>query len=199
MRFVRHAVVVAVGLLFMAGLAPPASGTADVIVVKDFDFTPAAYVGILGGAVQWDNNVGPSMHEPVQDAPLNLWKRPVINVGSSSTPINLFDVGTFAYHCAIHPFMHGTVQVPVTTNITSGSVGDVIRINVATQAHPNFTFDVARKIGSGTWTTFKTGVTHDWVSMRANAAGTYRFKALLVRIRTKAVSGWSPSAAVTIS
>jgi plastocyanin len=202
MRFVRHAIAASVGLVIVAGLVPPAIGSPDVIQVQDYAFTPASYRGTLGGVVQWNNvgsGVGAHAHQPAQNSPLKLWKTAAILAGSDSAPIDLVDAGTFAYHCLIHPFMTGTVKVPVTTDVTTGTVGTVMRVTFATAAHLNLTFDVERKIGTGAWKIFKTGVKGNAVSLKATTKAVYLFRARVVRIKNQAKSGWSPAATVTIS
>ena len=114
--------------------------------------------------------------------------------------MTLFAAGTFRYHCAIHPFMKATIQVPVTTDISSGGVGDTVTIRVTSRAsHPRFTFNVQRRIDGGTWATFRKGVTGVSVTYKVGRTGTYQFRAQIVRTTTHGASLWSPFATVTIS
>ena len=198
MRSIRSVVVALAGMLLLVGVAPPASGLIPSISMQNYYFSPVPYSGTLGGTVQWHNN-GPSQHQPVQDAPLALWTMMPVASGADSHSVTLFAAGTFAYHCQIHPIMKGTVRVPVTTDISSGAVGATIKITLASRPHPQFTFNVQRRLGTGTWVTFKTGVTALAVTFKATVRGSHQFRAKLLRRSNHAVSLWSPPTTVSIS
>jgi plastocyanin len=199
MRIVRTFVATAAVILVAVGVMPPANaGIVNMLNVHDFVFNPATATIPLGTAADW-TNTGPSTHQPAQDSPLSLWKVPPVMAGNTSNTVTLFAAGTFAYHCQIHPMMKGTIRVPVTTDITTGSVGDTITIGVASRAHPKFTINVQRRLGMGAWVTFKTGVTGLTVTFKATAAGSYQFRAKLIRPATHGASLFSPPATVTIS
>jgi plastocyanin len=199
MRSVRTFVATAAVILIMTGVVPPANaGIVTSLNVHDYAFNPATTTIALGTAADW-TNTGPSMHQPAQNSPLSLWKVPAVMAGHTSNTVTLFAAGTFAYHCQIHPMMHGTIRVPVTTSISTGSVGDTITIGVASRAHPKFTINVQRRLGTGAWMTFKTGVTGLTVMYKATAAGSYQFRAKLIRPAAHAASLFSPPATVTIS
>ncbi len=77
------------------------------VTIKDFMFTPATITVHVGQAVMWRNH-GPSQHTTTSDAA--LWNSGPLDVGATfSQTFN--SPGSFPYHCAIHPFMHGTVVV----------------------------------------------------------------------------------------
>lgn len=91
---------------------PSPSGTTVSIVSGASVLTTAAWspnpVTITAGnAVQWVNNDGIT-HQPVAND--GTWASP--NLAAGGTFSQTFPTaGTYAYHCAIHPNMAGTVTV----------------------------------------------------------------------------------------
>src|SRR5206468_3727263 len=66
-----------------------------------------------GTTVTW-TNMDPFAHTATSDAVQPLFDTGAIAGGATTTPITFADVGTFPYHCQIHPFiqtMHGTITV----------------------------------------------------------------------------------------
>lgn len=200
MRSVRTFMATAAAIVTALALTPAAhAGSAiDQLDVHDFAFNPATSNQLVGGVLDWHNS-GLYTHQPVQNGPLSLWKSKPVMAGHTTATVTMFAAGTFAYHCQIHPNMKGTIRVPVTTNISSGSVGDTITIRLASRSHPKFTFNVQRRLGTGAWVTFKTGVTGLTVTYHATAPGAYQFRAKLLRPAAHAASLFSPPANVTIS
>ena len=93
-------------------------GTSASVTIQDFFFGPSSVTIKAGGTVTW-NNTGPSGHTVTSDAG-------AFNSGTLSPPMGdpyggmtaggtyqmTFPApGTYAYHCAIHPTMHGTITV----------------------------------------------------------------------------------------
>lgn len=77
------------------------------VTIMDFMFMPQTITIHVGQTVMWQNN-GPSMHTSTSDT--GIWNSGTIGVGGTySRTFN--STGTFPYHCAIHPMMHGTVIV----------------------------------------------------------------------------------------
>ena len=199
MRSVRTFVLAATAILVMMGVVPPANaGVVTTLDVHDFAFNPKAIGLVLGTSADWHNSGGYT-HQPTQNSPLSLWKSAPVMPGHTTAAVVLFAAGGFAYHCQIHPQMKGTIRVPVTTDITTGSVGDTITIGVASRTHPKFTINVQRRLGTGAWVTFKTGVTGLSVKYKATAPGSYQFRSKLLRPAAHAASLFSPPATVTIS
>lgn len=77
------------------------------IAISDFQFTPDNITVTLGTKVIWTNN-GPSEHTVTSDT--NVFNSGTIAVGHKWN-YTFNAVGTFPYHCAIHPMMHGVVIV----------------------------------------------------------------------------------------
>jgi plastocyanin len=107
------------GVLFLAVLLGACANTstqngssqpsADVVEVNisDFAFDPAAVSIQVGTTVQWTNNDSVT-HTVTSDDGL-------FDSGNLSTndtfSFTFEEPGTFAYSCAIHPYMAGTIEV----------------------------------------------------------------------------------------
>jgi plastocyanin len=95
----------------VASAVPMASATATGACVGaeiyDFEFEPADLSVSVGTTVTWENE-GPTSHTVTADDG-SFDSTPIVAGASFS---HTFDTaGTFAYHCAIHPEMTGTVTV----------------------------------------------------------------------------------------
>ena len=85
---------------------PGVSGTVDV-TIQNFAFNPPSITIKVGTTVRWTNQDS-ATHSVTSDT--GVWDSG--NVAHGATYSRVFDtVGTFAYHCAIHPSMKGTVIV----------------------------------------------------------------------------------------
>ncbi len=85
---------------------PPPSG-AKAVTISDFAFTPASITIARGSSVTWTNS-GPSTHTVTAgDGSFDSGNLPA---GGKFTH-TFSTTGTFAYHCAIHPQMTGSVVV----------------------------------------------------------------------------------------
>jgi LPXTG-motif cell wall-anchored protein len=85
------------------------------VTIADFSFTPASVTVHVGDKVEWVNN-GPSAHTATADN--GSFNTGVLQKGQSAS-VTFHSPGTFSYHCAIHPFMHGTVVVLANTKASS--------------------------------------------------------------------------------
>ena len=75
--------------------------------IQNLAFGPARLVVSPGTQIIWTNQDG-FQHTTTSDR--GLWDSGPINSGAHFE--HLFKmVGTFTYHCTVHPFMHGTVIV----------------------------------------------------------------------------------------
>jgi plastocyanin len=89
-----------------AGTAEPAARFTTV-TIKDFEFDPATVTVKLGDDVMWTND-GPSIHTVTADD--GSFDSGDLDAGK--TYVHTFTMlGTFDYHCSIHPFMKGQVVV----------------------------------------------------------------------------------------
>jgi plastocyanin len=108
----------AVHRTFVIPLAHAAGAASDTI--SDFQFTPGTITVHVGDSITWTNN-GPSPHTATaSDGSFNTG---TLRKGQSGSH-TFTQAGTFAYICAIHPFMHGTVVVLASAaSSSSGSSG----------------------------------------------------------------------------
>ena len=90
------------------GPAPVAMAAGDpTVTIANFAFQPATLTVTAGDTVTW-NNTDAVSHTSTSDT--GVWdSKPIPSGGTFSFR---FDTpGTFTYHCAIHPQMHGTIVV----------------------------------------------------------------------------------------
>jgi plastocyanin len=105
-------------LLFRASLSPASAQreqsksaespnqTFNVSII-DFAFQPASLTVEVGDTVTWTNS-GAANHTSTSDS--GLWSSGTLAPGQSFS-FTFTSVGSFAYHCAIHPGMTGTIIV----------------------------------------------------------------------------------------
>ena len=188
--FVLTAVLASVLLMVFPAQA------ASVVQVQDFSFSPTPVTVPQGTSVSWHNN-GPSNHTSTSD--IGLWTTTTLTAGTTSTAKAFKAAGVYAYHCAIHSFMHGTVRVPIKVSPASGGPSTVFTITLASGPRAHWSFDVQKKAGAGLWKIWKTGVTSLSVTFRHASPGTWRFRSRLHRNGSPLRTGWSPSKVITIS
>lgn len=101
----------AVALLTLSLLAPGLTGAEDrlagAVRIAEFAFEPATLRVKQGTVVQWVNE-DDEPHTVTSDA--GAFKSPALDKGKSYT-FTFAQKGRFAYHCAIHPQMTGSVVV----------------------------------------------------------------------------------------
>jgi plastocyanin len=99
------ALVAAAALLAL----PIAAVAADQAVsISGFAFHPASVTVNVGDTVTWTNNDGISHTATADDG--STFNTGAISSGASASA-TFNSAGTFAYHCTVHPSMHGTVLV----------------------------------------------------------------------------------------
>ena len=179
--------------------ALPASAATVNISIVDFAFSPGTQKAAMGSTITW-TNTGAANHTSTQDDPLDLWLTGTITP-SHSASTTLTAAGTYAYHCSIHTFMTGKVKVPLTVSPTSGPIATTFTITVATVTAPaGFVYDVQMKTGSGSFITFRRGITTTTTTFHPSVTGTYAFRSRLRDIgSTPGASGYSPAKSITVS
>jgi plastocyanin len=107
-RFVKRGVVLGgVALALALALAPVALAAQHAVKIVGFAFAPDSVTVKVGDSVQWTNGDGTSHTATADDA---SWDTGTI-AGGTSKALTFDTAGTFAYHCAIHSSMHGTLVV----------------------------------------------------------------------------------------
>jgi len=115
MALVTALIVVALALVALPQLTGAQSSGA--VIIKNFTFSPNPVTVSVGATVSWSNQDGVA-HTATSDT--GAFDAGVISPGSTSNGVAFNTPGTFAYHCSIHPFMHGVVIVEAAT-ATAGS------------------------------------------------------------------------------
>jgi len=199
MRLLRRIAVAATGFaLLLALFIPPASGATAQVTVQDFQFSPTPLIVAQGTSLTWHNN-GPHTHTSTGDTPLGLWATGNIAPNTTTAAVLFRAAGSFTYHCSIHPTMTAAVRVPILVAPTTGTTATTFTLTLTSALVAGFTYDVQRRIGTGAWTAYRTGVTTRTTTFMATAAGTYAFRSRLVRTSTHAFSKWSPMKRVTVA
>ena len=113
-RIFRHRVAVMMTLaVLLAGLitigAPTSTAAADTMVtINGFAFTPVMITVPVGTRVVWTNQQMNVPHTVTSDS--GAWDSGTLGTGASFM-FTFNQVGSFPYHCNIHPNMHGMVVV----------------------------------------------------------------------------------------
>jgi plastocyanin len=192
----RRALVVTSLLVLTVLTAAPAS--AATVSVGEYFFSPNPVKVAEGGSVVW-NNTGSFTHTSTGNSPLSLWNTGNIAPGLPSAAITFRAAGSYPYHCAIHPtLMKGTVKVPIQIAPTMGGTSTTFTITLTSATQTGFTYDVQMKVGTGSFTTWKTGVATRTVTF-SGAAGTYAFRSRLHKTSNGATSGYSPAKTIKIT
>jgi plastocyanin len=89
-----------------------AAAAVDHVEIKDFKFAPVAITVAIGTTITWTNTDGAphTATSGTSPTPDRVFDTDIIAKGHSKT-IKASKRGTFAYYCALHPFMHATVTV----------------------------------------------------------------------------------------
>jgi len=102
-----------------APVARPAATGA--VTIRDFSFGPATVTVHVGDTVTWAN-AGPTDHTATAND--GAFDTGQLRAGQSASH-TFTRAGTFAYHCSLHPFMRGTVQVVAAASggVSGGGTG----------------------------------------------------------------------------
>jgi len=103
-RWALAAITAALATWLVAGGALAADST---VSIANFAFDPDTVTIQVGDTITWTNNDGTAHTATAGDGSFNTG-----NIGPGGSDSVTFDTaGSFAYHCAIHPQMTGTVVV----------------------------------------------------------------------------------------
>jgi plastocyanin len=87
---------------------PSAPSSSDAVTISNFKFSPGT-ITVKSGTKVTVANKDSTAHTATSDDG-SSFSTGDIDPGSSKT-ITVSKAGTYAYHCSIHPFMHGTLVV----------------------------------------------------------------------------------------
>jgi plastocyanin len=102
------AAVLAAGPTAIAWGRPAHTDVATRVKIVDFKFKPGTVTILVGTKVKWINKSATTSHTSTSDT--GVWNSGVLAPGQAFVR-KFTSTGTFNYHCSIHPFMTGTVQV----------------------------------------------------------------------------------------
>jgi plastocyanin len=171
--------------------AAPAKAGSATVTVANMTFSPFSVTVGLGSSVTW-SFADSVAHTTTSDQ--GFWNSGVKPSGTSYTRV-FGSAGSFAYHCNIHPEMHGEVRVLLTAN---GTAAKGYKLSWATaRATGKIAFDVQTRKGHGRWKPLRTGTTRASARFNPAMAGTYQVRARTDKGAKHA--GWSPAVRVTIS
>jgi len=111
-RMALRTAALLVGVLLALGATPAmlAAGASRTVTIQSFAFTPLTIT--VGDTVTWQNR-DDTTHTATSDT--NGFDTGQLAPGTSSRAIPFSVAGTFAYHCSIHPTMHGSIIVRAAT------------------------------------------------------------------------------------
>ena len=154
------------------------------ITIQDFFFSPNNVTIPTDTIVTW-TNLGPMDHTATSDN--GVFNSGILIVGQKFS-FTFTEVGTYKYHCAPHPFMHGVIIVtggpipneppnkPALTGPNSGSAGVAYNYTAIAIDPENMTisyfFDWGDNTNSG-WTPFVTSGTAVTASHTWSTKGSY--------------------------
>jgi plastocyanin len=99
-------------LVALAGflLARPAVADSASVTIQNFAFSPTPLTVPIGSTVTWTNQDSTSHTTTSDDGSAVSWSSPALSKGGTYS-VTFTQTGTFTYHCAIHPYMQGTIVV----------------------------------------------------------------------------------------
>jgi hypothetical protein len=155
-------------------------------------YEPKVTAGAFGDTIHWTNSDSIT-HTTTQNAPLSLWNSGRLNGGGSfSKAINV--AGSYPYGCTIHSSMTGTIKVRIQVSPTSGSVGTIFTVAVASLAAPSGSvYDIQAEEGKWRLDGLEDRDQIEVRDVQAEGIGNvWSFRSRLRKTWNGAKSGWSP-------
>jgi len=118
-RIGKVTLVLGLGAGLMSGAVPRASAAATPVTIKNFAYSPNPVTVTVGTQITWTNQ-DTAPHTATSDSP--GFDTGMLQTGQSGS-VTFNQVGTFAYHCSVHPNMHGTVIVQASVPLSGSPVG----------------------------------------------------------------------------
>ncbi len=133
MRKLFLALALVISGLLLGPLAASAANSPAQIVncagTPPWCFSPNPIRITVGSTVTWTNTTAPT-HTSTSDT--GVWNTGNIATGATSSAVSFPAVGTFPYHCAIHPSMTGSVIVSAAVSgLAPGGGGPRLPIGAA--------------------------------------------------------------------
>jgi plastocyanin len=171
----------------------PRGGAARVratVQVEHLMFMPRRVRVRLGDRVAW---MFPEVTQHTTTSDQRFWDS-AAKSGGATYARSFTSAGKFGYHCSFHPTMRGSVIVGIRVRVPSEGKR-VVRWSTA-KATGRITFDVQLKVGSGSWTDFRTDTVRPKATFRA-ATMPDSFKVRARTSRGTQSSGWSRTVPLT--
>jgi len=161
-------------------------------------FTPASVNLALGTDVIWHNAQTNTLDHTSTSNLAGYWNVSLPD-HSPDGVVSMDVAGTFAYHCAIHPNMKGTVAVRMAAAPTSGTAAATVFdiVWAVNNAPSGWGYDVQKRKKGGTFKTWKSNVPSSHASFDPAKTGKFQFR---MRLRHGAeVSAYSPILTITVN
>ena len=190
----RRAALAAFALLMLS--AASVSAATKTVNIVNYQFKPASTTIGLGGKVSWQNATSATTHTTTADL-FGRWNKTVAPGATKSVTFNV--AGTFAFHCAIHPFMTGKVAVGLTVSPKTGTTNDLFHVRWAiSDASGSFVYDVQRRKAGGAWQNWLTGVNQAEAFYQPPSTGTWQFRSRL-RQTGGSATPYSPVLSISVT
>jgi plastocyanin len=197
----RAALAASLLLLFTVNAASAATTS---VTIKDFSFNSATVTIGQGDTVSWSYPTGSSHHTSSSILPANVWSGMswnfAFNAAGGGAQSQVFhEAGAWNYHCMIHGFMQGTVNVRFAASPANGALGTTFTLTLGDQALPSgFVHDIQKRKAGGAWNSWKspTGSLQSW---KPGKKGTFQFRTRVRHLSPSQFSGWSPVITVVVS
>jgi plastocyanin len=201
LRLLKRAVPLA--LVVVLGLQGSALATTKDVAIANFSFTPKITKARLGDTVRWTNTTPGTPHTSTHDAknPM-VWDSGVIAPGGGTFSLVFKIAGSFTYHCNIHTFMMGSVQIRPNASPGAGPAGTIFTITAALSPGPgNVVYDIQIRAPGGQFVNFVIGNKSGQVKFNSknHKAGLYQFRARMRNTRSGKVSGFSTNVGVMVT
>jgi plastocyanin len=108
------------------------AAAAGSVAIRDFSFGPSSITVHVGDTVTWAN-AGPTDHTATAND--GAFDTGTLKAGQSGSH-TFASAGTFAYHCTLHPFMRGTVEVVAAASAPAPSGGSATTGTATPAASP---------------------------------------------------------------
>jgi hypothetical protein len=146
--------------------------------------------------VTWQNNDFTTAHTATSN--VSGFFNTGFIAGDSSGHVTMRRVGTFPYHCQVHPTtMRGKIRIPLRASDTTIALGSSTTLRLESAAGVTGTFSIARRRPGGTWRIIKSGVAGPTTKVKPPAGGTWQYRARAKNANGS--SGWSPLVQISAS
>jgi len=182
-------------ILSTGSLAAASDQTVNVVYPT---FTPALATVSLGADVTWHNAETINRDHTSTSNLVGYWAKSLPD-HSADGVVSMDAAGTFAYHCAIHPNMTGTVKVKMAASPTTGTAAATVFdiVWAINNAPSGWSYDVQKRKKGGTFKTWQNSVAAPHASFDPAKTGKFQFR---MRLRHgAATSGYSPILTITVT